>query len=248
MVAWTGEGRSFVSGSAQHPLGTVVVAVEYPYFRRMHLGGLGLAALALVAVGCSDEASGLRTSEDPVMVGACPCRLEANFENLALCASPTTPSAPAHVFSSSRDGATKTASCEPWADPQPVPSQPWSRDITVKAACTGTGQLCVVLKAGDAKSIRQEDCELTRHCADVAYPTANLRLSLGALPAWVGTTSCSARYEQLGGYLELSVASAQLGCGASAVERVPVCPSRCNDNPMGAGCDMCGDGQVMTAF
>ncbi|MET0282984.1 MAG: hypothetical protein ABW352_00880 [Polyangiales bacterium] len=211
----------------------------------MRFGGLGVA---LLMVGCAGDDTGLRTGEDPVMVGDCPCRLEAKFENLAICASPTTPSAPAHVFSSSWDLTGKQPVCDAWAEPQPVPAQPWSRGIDVKSACTGGGQLCVVLKAGDSKALSADDCELTRHCANVVYPTAQALLALGPIPSWVASTACSARYEQLGAYLELNVVSTELGCGTGAVERVQVCPSRCNDNPLGAGCDTCGDGSVMTTF
>jgi hypothetical protein len=205
-------------------------------------------SLASVLLGCADEGAGLRTTDDPVRVGDCPCRLEAKFENLAICASPTTPSAPAHVFASSWDLAAKRAVCEPWAEPQPVPSQDWSRSVDVRSACTGTGQLCLLLKAGDSRAIHADDCELTRHCADVAYPTANTVISLGAIPAWVGTTACAARYEQLGGYLEFNVRSSDLGCGTGATERIQICPSRCNDNPLAAGCEACGDGSVLTTF
>ncbi|HEX5657831.1 MAG TPA: hypothetical protein VFX59_11580 [Polyangiales bacterium] len=207
-----------------------------------------LASLALLAVGCADDGNGLRTADDPVMVGECPCRLEVKFENLAICASPTTPSAPAHVFSSSWDLTAKHPVCGAWAEPQPVPSDPWSRSIDIKSACTGAAQFCLVLKAGDAKALSADDCELTRRCNDIDYPVANATQMLGALPGWVGTTACAARYEQLGGYLELNVASTQLGCGTGAVERIQICPSRCNDNPLGAGCDICGDGSVLTTF
>jgi hypothetical protein len=201
-----------------------------------------------MAIACADDGTGLRTGEDPVMVGDCPCRLEVKFENLAICASPTTPSALAHVFSSSWDVASKRPACDPWADPQPVPDEPWSRTIEVKSACTGSAQLCLVLKAGDAKALSSEDCELTRRCGDIDYPVADTTQLVGSLPAWVGTTACAARYEQLGGYLEFNVASAQLGCGSQATERLQICPSRCNDNPLGAGCDSCGDGSVVTTF
>jgi hypothetical protein len=201
-----------------------------------------------MAIACADDGKGLTTGEDPVMVGDCPCRLEVKFENLAICASPTTPSAPAHVFSSSWDVASKRPVCDAWAEPQPVPDEPWSRTIEVKSACTGSAQLCLVLKAGDAKALSAEDCELTRRCGDLNYGVAEATQLVGSLPGWVGTTACAARYEQLGGYLEFTVASSQLGCGTGEVERLQICPSRCNDNPLGAGCDTCGDGAVVTTF
>ncbi|HEY6878223.1 MAG TPA: hypothetical protein VI299_09390 [Polyangiales bacterium] len=208
---------------------------------------VGFVGVACLALACSDEV-GLRAAEDPVMVGDCPCRLEASFENLAVCASPTTPHAPAHAYSSSWDGANKKPLCEAWSDPQPVPAQAWSKTTTVRSACTGAGQLCVALKAGDAKALSAEDCELARHCADVSYPTAGQPLDLGAVPAWVGSDACSARFEQLGGYLELNVASTQLGCGTNAIERIQLCPPRCSENPMAAGCEICSDGSLQTTF
>lgn len=182
------------------------------------------------------------------MVGECACRLEVNFENLAVCASPTTPNAPSHVYSSAWDTAVKQPACEPWADPQPVPSKDWSRYVDVRSVCAGEGRLCIVLKAGDAKAVSADDCELTRHCADISYPAADVTTSLGPLPSWVGSMACAARYEQLGGYLELNVASAQLGCGANETLRLAICPSRCSDNPLGQGCETCGSGPVTSTF
>jgi hypothetical protein len=226
----------------------VVSAAPNPYFLRMSLRVLSSLSLAFAAFACGDDNAGVRTGEDPVTVGECACRLEAKFENLSVCASPTTPNAPSHVFSSSWNATTKKPVCEAWQQPQPIPSQLWSKTVEVRSACIGNGQLCVALKAGDAKALSADDCEITRYCADVAYPTAGQIVELPPVPAWAASTACSARYEQLGGYLELNVASTQLGCGSNAVERVQLCPPRCFDNPMAAGCDICSDGSLAATF
>lgn len=202
------------------------------------------------SVSCSDDDAALETERDPASEATCPCRLATQIDNLSLCVSPTTAFAPTHVYSTSWDSTTNTPSCEPWRDPQPAPTAPWSK-VKVSSKCTGTGQLCVTVRAGSSKSVSTEDCTLATRCSAIAYPTPDQILELAPLAGWSAESSaCALRHEQLGAYLEVSVNSEQLGCGQGVerTTRIAVCPARCQEDPLGPGCDVCGEGSVMTTF
>jgi hypothetical protein len=187
---------------------------------------------------------------DPASETSCACRLATQLDNLALCVSPATALAPAHVYSSSWDELQKKPVCEPWRDPQPTPTAPWSK-LRVSSACLGSGQLCLTVRAGNAASLSSDDCDLAMRCAEIAYDTPNQPLELTPLAGWTATTpACAQRHAQAGAYLELTVRSDQLGCGMGLEQttRIPVCPARCQDDPRGAGCDVCGTGQVLTTL
>ena len=211
------------------------------------LAALSIAVL-FAAVGCGDDEA-VQMVEDPA--GAdCPCRLATVIDNLALCVSPTTAFASTHVYSTFWNDLTREPECEPWRAPQPVPAIPWSK-LRISSQCAGNGQLCVTLKAGQENNLSPDDCLLTTQCTAFDYTTPGQVAELAPLGAWVAESSeCALRYEQLGGYLEFRVDSAQLGCGMSAddVTRVAVCPTRCEADPTAAGCEICGEPQIMTWF
>lgn len=205
-----------------------------------------VAALALALSACSDDPR-LDTARDPAEA-TCACPLDVQLDNLGICASPATAFAPAHVFSSHRvDGG--VSMCEPWRDPQPVPSRPWSA-VRISAPCAGDGRLCVTLRAGRAESPTSDDCTLTERCVSFEYTDAGVVADLSPLGAWAAQTgACTQRYDQEGGYLEFRSDSAELGCGTStSMRRVAVCPARCQDAPTGQGCDVCGGPAIMTRF
>jgi hypothetical protein len=194
----------------------------------------------VVGVGCGDE-GGLTTADNPSTTPDCPCRLATQFDNLALCVSPSTAFAPAHVYSSSWDAAGKAVSCEPWRNPQPAPAAPWT-GVKVSSACQGNAELCVSIRAGDAKNVSSEDCTLSTRCSSIAYATPNQIIDALPLSGWTAESSnCAQRHEQLGAYLEFTVRSATLGCGmgTDTTTRVAICPARCEANPAGAGCEVC---------
>jgi hypothetical protein len=210
--------------------------------RRVVILGLGLLAL-----GCSGDEP-VRTVENPA--GTCACRLDTQIDNLGVCVSPTTAFAPSHVFSSFLpDGATAPA-CDAWRDPQPLPSLAWSK-VRVSAPCTGSGQLCITVRGGDSRTPLETDCTLATRCTNIDYAAAGAVLEQPALASWVAESSaCAARYEQLGGYLEFRLTSDTLGCGdqTADVRRLPLCPARCQAEPSGDGCDVCGPAQIIASF
>ncbi|MEY4514351.1 MAG: hypothetical protein RLZZ450_6473 [Pseudomonadota bacterium] len=203
----------------------------------------------VLGAACGDE-GGLASEDNPSSAPDCPCRLATQFDNLALCVSPSTAFAPSHVFSSSWDTTTKTFSCEPWRDPQPAPAAPWT-SVKVSSACQGTAEVCVSIRAGDVKALSSADCTLATRCSSVAYTTQNQVLDVLPLAGWTAESSaCAVRHEQLGAYMEFTVQSTTLGCGmgTDTTTRVGVCPARCQTNPMGAGCEVCGKGAVPINF
>lgn len=205
---------------------------------------------SLTAAGACESDGDVTTEVDPSREASCACRLAAQFDNLALCVSPSTAFAPSHVYSTSWDEVQKKPVCEPWRDPQPTPTAPWTR-LRVSSACRGTGQLCMTVRAGNAASLSSDDCDLTMRCSDIRYDTPDQVVELAPLAGWTAATQeCATRHEQAGAYLELTVRSDELGCGMGVEQttRIPVCPARCQDNPQGAGCDVCGSGQILTTL
>jgi hypothetical protein len=203
-----------------------------------------VGTLIACASGCGDD--GVSTGQDPVSV-RCECPLDAKIENLALCISPTTAFAPAHVYSSHWSSVDSRAVCDPWRDPQPLPSDAWSK-IEVSSQCAGTGQFCVGVWSGSSQAPSASDCQLARVCSAIDYAGGNQRLELPAIPSWVAESSeCAQRYEREGGYLEFIVQSDQLGCDTTAgsTKLVPLCPVRCQADPKGPGCNICGNGPIV---
>lgn len=201
----------------------------------------------VTCVACGDDEP-VQQTEDPAEA-ECPCRLDAEIDNLALCVSPTTAFAPTHVYSTFWNPLAQRAECEPWRDPQPIPASPWSA-VRVSSACQGSGQLCVTVKAGAANNFSVDDCVLTTRCVPFDYMTPADVVELAPLGAWVAESSaCAERHEQLGAYLEFSFDSEQLGCGmGDRVTRLAVCPARCEGDRTRPGCEMCGVPRIVTSF
>jgi hypothetical protein len=206
-----------------------------------------LPVVACMGSACADQAP-LDRSADPSR-SPCACPLDAELSNLALCVSPSTAFAPAHVFSSHRtDGG--AVACEPWRAPQPLPAQPWS-SARISSPCAGAGMLCVRVRSGDVRAAQPSDCTLTERCVSFDYPVPNLIREVAPVGAWVAESdACAQRYEQQGGYIEFRVDSAQLGCGEGAerITRVAVCPTRCQADARMPGCEACGGPEVTTRF
>jgi hypothetical protein len=201
----------------------------------------------VIAAGCGDESL---ASEGGSSNPDCPCRLATQLDNLALCVSPRTAFAESHVYSSSLDATTQAPSCEPWRNPQPVPTGAWS-GVKVSSACEGTAQLCVSIRAGDVKNLSAEDCTLATRCTSIAYTTPNQILEVLPLAGWTAESSgCAQRQEQTGAYLEFTVRSEGLGCGMGVDQttRIGVCPARCQSDPKATGCDVCGSGPTPVNF
>ena len=202
----------------------------------------GLVALALA---CGDD-EGLRTGEMPASAD-CLCPLDLKIENLAVCISPTTPFASAHLYSTHLDPATSRPACEPWRDPQPRPVNPWSA-LRGSSSCAGSGEFCVAIRSGNAGEPAATDCQVARVCSSVQVAGGEQVMELPPLPSWVAESSeCAQRYERDGGYLEFVFESEQLGCGTGDGSRriVPLCPTRCEAAPTGPGCEVCGNGPAV---
>lgn len=208
-------------------------------------------ALVLLALaGCGDDDS-IETSEGAARAD-CPCRLATQIDNLAVCIAPSSAFGPAHVYSTSLRESDRRPVCEPFASPQPVPAAAWSK-LRVSAPCVGEGQLCVTVRAGRLDATSADDCVLAQRCSSVAYASPNQVAEVAPLAGWLAESSaCAVRYEQLGGYIELTLDSQSLGCGMGSgtqrVTRVAVCPPRCEREPQAAGCEVCGGPQAMVWF
>jgi hypothetical protein len=129
-----------------------------------------------------------------------------------------------------------------------VPTIPasWSSD-TLQADCTGSFTLCYTIKAGDPKNAQTTDCVLAKACSSGYYGVANQTQMWPDLAGWVSGASMSACVQQFvntGGYGEMSVHGQSDECDAvdKVFQRVTYCPSSCNTNPAGAGCQGCGNG------
>jgi hypothetical protein len=202
-----------------------------------------------VAAGCGDGGS-LATEGSSSTMRDCACRLATQFDNLALCVSPSTAFAPSHVYSSSWDATTQAPGCEPWRNPQPAPTAAWT-GLKVSSACQGTAQVCVSIRAGDVKNLSADDCTLATRCSSITYTTPNQIVESLPLAGWTAESSgCAQRHEQTGAYLEFTVQSDTLGCGMGVDQtiRVGVCPARCQTDPKGAGCEVCGSGATPVNF
>jgi hypothetical protein len=208
-----------------------------------------ILGFCLLAFACGDDKA-VTIETNPVQVETCPCRLTTAFDNLAVCVSATGAFGPAQVYSSYVRPGASGPECGVRQQTPTAPILPWT-SLTVRSACTGTGQFCVTIRGGDYNNPSVADCTLATRCSSIAYGTPNIDAQLEPLASWVAESNdCATRYEQMGGYLEFVVESDQLGCnmGEAQQKRVPLCPVRCRDNPMGEGCDVCGAPQVSTTF
>ncbi len=209
-----------------------------------------IAALSMgflfTAGGCGDDS--LQTAGNSAKAG-CECRLDTVIQNLALCASPTTAFAATHVYSTFWNSVEQKPDCEPWRDPQPVPAMPWS-NVSISSRCQGSGQICITMKAGNVKSPSADDCVLTSRCTSFDYTTPGQSMDVAPLGAWVAESSeCASRYEQVGGYLELTAPSDTLGCGdPNEVTRQAICPVSCSSDPTADSCSICGGPTLMPSF
>ena len=140
-------------------------------------------------------------------------------------------------------------SISPTPPPRPEPGQPWSTDrLTVD--CAGQFRLCYTIKAGNSEAPSPSDCTLAQSCTEAWYPTAGDTVELPPLPSWSSTDpTCAARFEDSGGYGEMSVEGTSIECepiddmGIPYVfNRVRYCPSICNEMPTLAECRDCMSG------
>jgi hypothetical protein len=96
----------------------------------------------------------------------------------------------------------------------PVPSGNWTED-TLNVDCGGQFKLCFTIKAGDVNNPKPDDCAITQSCLDVWYPQAGVDQKLPDLPAWSSNESaCAAKFDQSGGYGEMSVIGKSIECDA----------------------------------
>lgn len=203
---------------------------------------LALAAFALI--GCGDDASSTKTTDDSA--ATCTCPLDWQVDNLAVCVSAHTAFTSTLVYSSYLTD--EKITCDSAKSfPQPAPVRAWSEQ-RIASPCTGSGTLRLRVRQGRSESASENDCMLAEQVVDFDYPTANEHLELGALSSWSAQDQeCARAYEQQGGYLEFVIESDQLGCGATGakVKYVDICPLRCDTDPSGPGCDECGNGSLV---
>jgi hypothetical protein len=131
--------------------------------------------------------------------------------------------------------------------PSPDPGLNWSADrLTVD--CAGRFELCYTIKAGDAMAASASDCVLARTCVEDWYEEAGVTQELPPLPPWVSNDpSCAQRFQQMGGYGEMSVRGLSIECdpiddgsGEEYVfNRVTYCPATCDQMPTAPECMNC---------
>jgi hypothetical protein len=99
-------------------------------------------------------------------------------------------------------------------EPPPVPAGSWTDD-TLNIDCGGQFKLCFTIKAGDVNTPKPDDCTIVQNCVDVWYPQAGVEQKLPDIPSWTSTnTACSAKFDQSGGYGEMSVIGRSIECDA----------------------------------
>jgi hypothetical protein len=126
------------------------------------------------------------------------------------------------------------------------PTANWSK-TTLTVDCAGHFKLCFTIKAGNAMAPASTDCVVTKQCVEGDYTTINKAQPFGELPSWINKDpTCSAQFDKIGGYGEMSVEGTSIECDAvnKIFNRVPYCPSKCNDpaNKMLPECVMCASG------
>ncbi|MGZ6093643.1 MAG: hypothetical protein ACXWUG_16555 [Polyangiales bacterium] len=126
------------------------------------------------------------------------------------------------------------------------PSTPWSK-TTLNVDCAGHFKLCFTIKAGNSMAPAATDCVVTKQCVEGDYTTTGKEQPFGELPAWINTdATCSKQFNAIGGYGEMSVEGTSVECDPvnKVFNRVPFCPSKCNDpaHAMDADCKSCSSG------
>lgn len=126
------------------------------------------------------------------------------------------------------------------------PTANWSK-TSLTVDCAGHFKLCFTIKAGDAKAPKDTDCVVTKQCVEGDYTTINKEQPFGELPAWINKDpACSAQFDKIGGYGEMSVDGTSVECDEvkKIFNRVPYCPTKCNDpaHKADAECVSCGSG------
>ncbi|MFK7990543.1 MAG: hypothetical protein AB8I08_31265 [Sandaracinaceae bacterium] len=148
------------------------------------------------------------------------------------------------------DGGARCPDLPTNASPPPAPQagESWSANrLTVD--CEGSFRLCYTLKAGDADAPTAGDCTVTEVCTDeIWYEERDVVQELPALPGWTSTDpACAQAFRDSGGYGEMSVVGRSVECdaiddgsgGRYVFNRVNYCPTRCNTDPTGPGCESC---------
>jgi len=117
---------------------------------------------------------------------------------------------------------------------------------TLQVDCAGHFRLCFTLKAGDPSKPQPTDCALAQVCTETDYTTAGQEQPVPDLPPWsTDNASCSQQFATTGGYGEMSVKGTSIECDEvpdHVFNRVGYCPTSCNQDPKGPGCQNCMQG------
>jgi hypothetical protein len=134
--------------------------------------------------------------------------------------------------------------------PPPVPDGIWSKD-SLNVDCAGQFKLCYTIKAGDVNAPKSDDCVITQACVDTWYAEAGKAQSLDDLPSWSSpNSSCAAKFDQSGGYGEMSVIGKSAECDVVddgmgnpyVFHRTDYCPPSCQNNMSSPECMNCQTG------
>lgn len=205
-------------------------------------------ALGLVFAACGADPSSPDVQDKSAVV--CSCPIDWQVDNLAVCVSGHTAFTSTLVYSSylNEYGDVTCDAARPF--PQPLPKNAWSAH-RIASACAGSGKLTLRVRPGRAETASADDCVLGEVSVDFDYVVPDAPLDLPVLTSWSAQDQpCARAYEDQGGYLEFVVESEQLGCGetGTSVQRVDICPVRCDGHPNDPGCDVCGGPQLATRF
>jgi hypothetical protein len=229
-----------------------------------YVGLLGAAGLLLPVFGCgsstasngktSDKDAGQMQSADAGAqqqggdASTCGCKTSWQVDNLDPCWDlPRDATGTPAPYSSHFDADAGMAACEAWQGfPHAVPNTPWSAQ-RLQGSCGGTATLCLVVKQGDVKNPKADDCQLAKLCNDVDYKDVGQLMELPPLPGWAGTDAkCAKDFYDNGGYFEMVAKDYSLGDCFKGTEdvigRVPFCPVKCSDmsNAGLPECETCG--------
>jgi hypothetical protein len=134
--------------------------------------------------------------------------------------------------------------------PPKAPTAPWSKN-TLTADCAGHFKLCYELKAGSFDNPSPSDCSMAKVCVEADYVKENVEQAFPDLKGWATTsTTCSAKWDTIGGYGEMSVVGKSVLCdavddgagNARVFNRVKYCPSTCTAGSTAAECKNCQAG------
>jgi hypothetical protein len=136
------------------------------------------------------------------------------------------------------------AVCPP--DPPPTVPNGSFTPSTLQVDCAGHFKLCFTLKAGDPSKPQPGDCTLAQVCTETDYTTAGKEQAVPDLGPWAtADASCSQQFATTGGYGEMSVKGTSVECDEvpdHVFNRVGYCPTSCNQDPKGPGCQNCMQG------